>query len=225
MTPQQLLDSVRYICKTDTSDNVGGDTDLLRILNERYQEICTTLISCNDNLYGVKATTNLNVNPNQEAYALPSNLVRLKRVEIAYDGATWRNVEMMDDEEILTFALDATTINQRFTQSDPKAVLYGSLLYLRPIPSIAVTNSLRLWYTALPGLLSNMTSSINVPAEYHPLLQYGVASDVALRQGEMDMYVACLKRWTDGLAGIKKSFPPRSFGTPLDLKERPTSYC
>jgi hypothetical protein len=121
MTPLEIMNQVRYVTKTDTGDGVGAEADLLRILNDYYLRMATELTNLNDGKFGVKADTTLCINPNQEDYALPSDLVKLKRVEVSYDGSSWKDVDLTDDSDVLGFALDAATINQRFTTS--KAIM------------------------------------------------------------------------------------------------------
>jgi len=133
-------------------------------------------------------------------------------------------VDLVDDSDVLGFALDPTTINQRFTTSDPKAAVWDDMLYLRPIPSQNVTNGLRIWYSRRPTLLSNATASVFVPSEYQGYLVYGVASEVALRQGEFDLQQAMLARWEDGLSKMRRTFAPRAPGVDIDFKNRETNY-
>jgi hypothetical protein len=145
-------------------------------------------------------------------------------VEISYDGSTWQDVRLMDDDNFIDHAMDATTINDRFTKSDPKAAYYGDLLYLRPIPSTAIAGGLRVWYIKRPTQLSNATSTLNVPSDYTGYLAYGVASEIAFRQGELDSQKSMLVRWEDGLEEIRKTFAPRAFGQVVDFKERPCNW-
>lgn len=225
MTTQEVLDQARYITKTAVGDNVGETADLLRILNDCVQRQVKELVNTNDTKFGVKAKANLNVNPNQEAYRLPSDWLKLKRVEVTYDGSKWYPAEVVDDANYLQYALDSTTISQQFTTNNPKAALFGDSLYLRPIPTTAVTEGLRIWYVRMPSLLSSASASLPTPSEYHQFLAYGVAKEIALRQGENDLYDRMAQMWEDGLAKIRNTFAPRATGEELNLKDKPTNYA
>lgn len=225
MTPQTVLDQARYLTNTATDDNVGGDTDLLRILNDYYQRQAKELVNLNDDKFGVKAVTSLNVNPNQEDYALPSDCWKLKRVEVTYDGSKWYPMDMVDDANFLQYSLGTTDIANYFTTNNPKCSLYGNNLYLRPIPTSSVTSGLRIWYIRQPSALSTLSSSINTPSEYHGNLAYGVAAEIAARQGEYDIYDRMNVRWEEGLEKMRKTFAPRALSEEINLKEKPTNYA
>lgn len=226
MTQAEILTHVRYLTKTSTADNVGDDASLLRILNDYVKRQFKELVNCNDDKFGVKATTHLNINPNQEDYALPSDCVKIKRVDITYDGSNWYPAEMVDDANYIDYALDATTIGERFNTKEPKVSLYGDNLYLRPIPETMVSNGLRLWYTQMPSLISSVSvGTIVTPSEYHGFLAYGVAAEVALRQGEMDLYNMMATQWENGLEKIRRTFAPRATGEELNFKEKPVNYA
>lgn len=224
MTPAQVIDRVRYNTKTSATDGTAADTDLLPILNDYVYRFETILIGLNDDKYGKKATTALNTQANQEAYAMPSDLVKLKRVEITYDGTNWRKVDMNDDSEVQEHALDATTINQRYTQNAPKGDMFGDSIYLRPIPTSAQAAGLRIWYIARPSLLSTMSSTIQIPDEYHGYLVYGVTAEVATRQGNDSLAAAMFQKWEDGRVKAEKNFAPRSQDHLFGFRPMPVNY-
>lgn len=225
MTPSDIASQARYITKTSSTDGVGGDADILRILNDYIQRQAKELVDLNDDKFGVKATTNLNVEANQEDYALPSDMWKLKRAEITWDGSKWYPITMVDDANFLDYALDETTINQRFTKNNPKATVYGNNLYLRPIPDTAVTAGLRIWYIRQPSDMSNLSGSIVTPSEYHGALVYGVAAEIALRQGEMDLYDRMKQSWEKELETMRRTFAPRALSEDLDFKSQNINYA
>ena len=224
MTPADILSQVRYLCKISTTDGVGSDADLLRILNDYYYRMITILVNCNEDKYGVRAKTNLATQENQEWYALPSDLMKLKRIEVTYDGTNWYKAHVHDAGEVEDKAMDLTTINNTYSQSSPYAEIFGDNIYLRPIPNTTIAAGLRIWYIQRPSLISSVTHSIQAPNEYHGYLVYGVASEVAIRQGEEQLATMMLQRWEDGKGKIEEQYSPLVLDQLIDFKPLPVSY-
>lgn len=210
MTPADILSQVRYITKTSSTENAGDTTALLRMLNDYYLRLATVFIDTNDDLFGRKADTNLNVSSNQEAYLLPTDMVKLKRVEITYDGTNWYKVTLEDDNEFRDFAMSATNIGNNFTQSQPYANVFGNVLYLRPIPTTAVSGGLRAYYIGRPTLITNISlDAFGIPTDYQGYLVYGIAGEVATRQGDSALSAAMFQKWEDGQNKVRMMFAPR----------------
>jgi len=224
MTPSEIVTRARWLTKTSSTDGTAADTDLLPILNDYYSRQIIDFVNTNEDLFGVKSTTSLNVVSNQEAYALPSDLIRVKRVEITYDGTNWFKIHTNDDGQVQWTALDANSINTQFNQSDPYADIFGSALYLRPIPTAAVSGGLRIWYIQRPSQLSTMSSSVLTPSDYHGYLIYGVAGEIATRKGDQAMAAQMFQKWEDGRNKIKETFAPRNLDLLVDFNPLPTRY-
>ena len=222
MLPTDIFTRVRYLTKSSTTDNVGDDTNLLAILNDYYLRQVTIFVDTNDDKFGIKTKTDLT--GGQESYAMPSDLLKLKRIEATYDGTNWQKVHIQGDEEVENYAFDATTIGQRYSTSKPYADVYGDAIYVRPIPSATSSAGLRLYYIQRPSLLSNGSSTINVPSDYQGYLVYGVASEVATRQGNETLTAQMMSRWMEGEQKIKQTFAPRAIDHMVDFKPLPVSY-
>jgi hypothetical protein len=220
MTPKEVLDHARYLTHSSTTDNTGGDTDLLRILNDYVYRMVTKIVSMNEDKYGRKAYTSLSVSANQENYALPDDCMRIKRLEISYDGTSWRKVTTHDDGQVEA-ALDPTTISQDYSTSAPYADIYGNCIYLRPIPATQISLGLKLWYIRRPGAITNITGgSIDLPGEYHGYLTNGVASEIFKRKGEQTMAGMMFQEWENGLKKVEEQFSPYNLDIQLDLYQR-----
>lgn len=225
MTPAQVLDQVRYLCKVSSTDGSGSEADLVRVLNDYYLRQVSIFVNLNEDLFGRKATTNLNVVSNQEAYGLPSDAMRIKRVEVSYDGSNWYKVSMMDDNEVQDYALDTTNVRNLYTSSNPYADLFGNHLYLRPIPTQAVSSGLRLYYIAQPTLITNISvDTFQTPSEYHGYLAYGVAGEVATRQGNDALGGAMFQKWEDGRVKAEKQYAPRDLDYRVSMGLLPDTY-
>ena len=225
MTPSDVLDQVRYISKTSTGDGTGGEAALKRILNDYYLRLATVFIDTNDDLYGRKAKTTLAVNANQEYYALPTDLVKVKRGEVSYDGTNWYPITFMDDNEFNAIALNQTGINNNFAQSQPYASVFGCVLYMRPIPPSTVSLGLRLWYIGRPSLITNISTDVFfIPTEYQGYLVYGITGEVATRQGDEALAAAMFQKWEDGQNKVRQMFAPRELNYLAGFRQTPNSF-
>lgn len=225
MTPLEIINRVRYITKSSSTDGVGGESDLLDILNDYYYRQVVIFVNTNEDKFGVKSTTNLNAVANQEAYSLPTDCIRVKRVEVNYDGSDsgWRKARFQDAGQVESYALSPTNINNYYSTSDPYYDLYGDYLRLRPIPLTNITGGLMLWYIQRPSTL-NGTSTITTPADFHGYLVYGVAAEVATRQGNDAFAASMLQKWEDGRIKIETMFPPQDLDKQVDFQTYPVDY-
>ena len=224
MTPNDIFVRARWLTKTATTDGTAADTDLLPILNDYFYRQVTTFVNTNEDLFGVKADTNLNVTALQEAYPLPTDLIRLKRAEITYDGTNWYKIHTNDDGQVQAHALDVTSIQNNYSQSNPYADIFGDNLYLRPIPTSAVTNGLRIWYIQRPSMLSTISSTIPTPVDYHGYLTYGVAAEIATRKGDDALAASMFQKWEDGRNKIITQFAPKNMDLLVDMSPLPVRY-
>lgn len=224
MVPSDIVTQARYLTKTTSSDGNLSDAQGLNILNDYYLRQAVAFVDTNEDKFGTKATTDLNIIANQEAYAFPSDLLRLKRAEITFDGSTWQKLHSADDGDFEGFPLDQTTINARFAQADPYIDILGDYFYLRPVPTASVTAGLRIWYIQRPSLLSTLSSSINTPLDYHGYLTYGLAGEIATRLGNETLAATMFQKWEDGLAKIEKYFSPLNEDQWVNMKTLPIRY-
>jgi hypothetical protein len=225
MTPSQILDQVRYLTKVSTSDGSGSESDLLRILNDYYLRQVMLLVNQNEDKFGKKAKTTLNILSAQESYTLPTDCIKAKRGEITYDGSNWAKLNIMDDNDVQGYALDTEGITDNFSTSNPYASVYGDKIWLRPIPTTSISLGLRLWYIGRPSLIANIsTGVIKTPNEYHGYLIYGVAGEVATRQGNQNLASMMFKKWEDGKAKIEATFAPRTLDRRIGMKSYPVTY-
>ncbi len=223
MLPSEIITRARYLTKTTANDGTGDNTNLLAILNDYYLRQATIFINTNQDKFGVKAYTDLDVTANQETYSLPSDCVKIKRMEITYDGTNWKKVHFQDVGENQQFALDQTNIANRFSTASPYAEIFGDNLYLRPIPTSSVTSGLMMWYIARPSLLSTISSVITTPLDYQGYLVYGVAAEIATRQGNDAFAASMFQKWEDGRAKIEATYAPRDLDQFIDFKPLPNN--
>lgn len=113
---------------------------------------------------------------NQQEYVLPSDIIKIKRIEITFDGITWKEVSPMDINE-RGRANDTTTISQDFVTSEPYYDLMDNSIMLYPIPSSNVTGGIKIWYEKLPDHLAVVSDEPSFLRLFHKGLCYGAAKD------------------------------------------------
>ncbi|MEB3330854.1 MAG: hypothetical protein VKQ33_16655, partial [Candidatus Sericytochromatia bacterium] len=89
------------------------------------------------------ATTNLVAS--QQEYVLPADILKIKRVEVTYDGTNWAKANFFDINE-KTGSTSTTDIANEFNTNEPYVDLMDDSLMIYPIPSSNVTAGLKIWY-------------------------------------------------------------------------------
>ena len=112
----------------------------------------------------------------QQEYIFPSDILKIKRIEISYDGTNWYKAEPMDINE-RGEATDTTSIASDFTTSEPFFDLMDNSVMLYPIPSANVTGGIKIWYEKLQTALSADTDEPNFAKPFHKGLCYASAKD------------------------------------------------
>lgn len=226
MTPAEILAQVRYNTKTSTTDGVGADGDLMRILNDYYLRQTMIFVNTNEDKFGAKAYTTLNVVNNQEDYTIPPDCIRVKRVEVNYTGSDkdWYKARYQDVGQVEGFAMSSTNVNDYYSTNSPYYDVFGDKLYLRPIPTSNVSGGLLLWYIRRPSLLSTLSSTIATPIDFHGYLVYGVTAEVATRQGNDALASAMFQKWEDGRVKVETMFPPADLDRQIDMMTYPMDY-
>lgn len=182
-TSNGLRNFTRFL--TNTTSTTYSDADLDASLNTYYDLFCTEILSAMDDWeFGAEiATTDLVAN--QQEYVFPSDILRIKRIEVTYDGTTWKEVTPADVNES-SLTADQTSINADVEQTAPYYDLLDESIMLYPIPTSAVTAGLKIWYSKLPTQLSAVTSEPNFARPFHKGLSYGASKDFFEKNLEKD---------------------------------------
>lgn len=136
---------------------ISGDTTMLkrftRLINTSYHKIVTMILDSQDesdfddvNHGNTGFIKTYNLTADTQSILLPASdkILKLKRVEVTYDGVTWRHAQPIDINEYGGTA-DATTVNGLFSVSEPYYDVHGSYIFLYPIPTANVTGGLKIW--------------------------------------------------------------------------------
>lgn len=173
-TSAGLRNQTRFLTNTDTTTYSNADLDAS--INTYYHLFVNEILEAMDgwDFQGEIATTNLVAN--QQEYVFPTDILKIKRVEITYDGTNWYNAQPFDINMRGT-ATDTTSIASDFDKSSPFFDAFENSLFLYPIPDAARTAALKIWYEDEVAELSNATDEPDFAEAYHKGLCYGAAKD------------------------------------------------
>ena len=138
------------------------DGDILEWINHVQQDI----VNINPIL---KETAVTNVIEGQDIYEYPAQ--RIQYIEaIHYDGVP---LEPYSFQEAELYILSREKSLDMFQPVDyTPQIWYERLgtIYLYPKPDTSITNGLRMFYTAQPAELTNLSSTLSIPDRYFPRL-------------------------------------------------------
>mgnify|MGYP000403806731 CR=1 FL=1 len=240
-TKQGILQDIDFLCNTNSATYPVEEKT--RNVNRWYHFCVAEILDAMDewDFQGDKAYTDLVAS--QQNYSWPSEILKIKRVEVDYDG---------DGEYVLADPFDAGSfdktiatsaeINDYFSTDDPKYDAYGDELFLYPVPDTAVNSGLIIWYTKnvneftamATGWPTNMVGNSAEPAfaePFHRILSLGASLDYARKHQisdlvafcERELYgtVATRKGRVGGLIDkLRKFYSTRSADKILSMKSR-----
>lgn len=194
-----LRNFTRFLTNTNTTTYTNADLDAS--LNSYYDIMVGEILDSMDewDFQGEYATTDLVAS--QQEYSLPTDILKIKRVEITYDGTTWYEALPEDLNEKQYDSGSVSRINDNYDQSEPKYDLMDNSLFLKPVPTTAVTAGLKIWYEKNVTHLSAVTDEPNIARPFHKALAYGAAIDwldkyaeVGTNQNKSQLYEAKLEK-------------------------------
>jgi hypothetical protein len=139
---------------------------------------------------------------NQQEYVFPSDILKIKRIEITYDGTTWYEARPEDVNEQEYDSGSVARINDNYDQSEPKYDLMDNSLFIKPVPTTAVTSGLKIWYEKLVTQLSADTDEPVIPRPFHKGLCYGAAKDYFEKNLEKEGMTSKLNNANQNLENI-----------------------
>lgn len=218
MTNQNCFDLVR--ARTNTNTNTLTNTNLFLFLNERNRQLVAALQAIRENYKSEVSTANLVAD--QQEYVLPDDAMRLKRLEVTYDGTNWKNVIFFDINERRK-QTDTTTVSNDFSTDKPYADVHDTSVFLYPVPTAARTNGLKLWYSVRPQDMTLTTQSADVPKEYHMFLVELITLDAEVSRGRLAPTVAMEK--TEEIVRIfQRTAAPRNDGARTIIRSTLENY-
>lgn len=174
MTLADLRTYLRFL--TNTNSTTYTDTDTLVSLNAHYDYFVNEILESMDDWEFQAEVATCNLVASQQEYTLPTDIIKLKRVEVTYDGTNWYVANHFDINE-RSEPTDSTSVNADFSTSKPYFDLMDTGLFLYPIPTANVTAGLKIWYEKNATALSAVGDSPVFMKAFHKGLAYGAAKD------------------------------------------------
>lgn len=183
----QIRTQVRsYLDETAAADWL--DPELNTLINQRYHRVHSAIANVFEDY---KITTSFdNLVANQQEYTLPTDLYKLRRVEVNYDitntNSVFQKVTPFTALESIRTRLAETDVSSNITR-DPGYYVTGSKIGFLPIPTLAGTNAIKYWYVpVLTDLVSDSdVIDIPYPDRYWHVIAEGATGD-ALRFGQQE---------------------------------------
>ncbi len=230
MTNQNIFDYVR--ARTNTNTGTLSNSTLFLFLNERNRQFCAALQGVREDFLGERSTTDLV--GNQQEYQLPDDCMRLKKVEILFDGTNWKSGKFFDINQRPVYGqngtfgaevlpTDSVTISQNFTTDWPFVDVLENSLFLYPIPSNSITGGLKLYYFKRPQDMTLTSQSADLPKEYHSYLVESVTLDGEVTKGKISSATG-LEKQAELVELFKRTVAPRNDGEPVVIRGSGQSY-
>ncbi len=173
----------------ETSQADWLDTDLTRVINQRYHRVYTAVVAIFEDY---KISTDLiNTVASQQEYTsadgLNTDIFKIRRVEINYDitntNSIFQRAYPLNEIDRVRVRLGETNLSLR----GPSYYYIGGTLGFLPIPDKTGTSAIKYWYVPTLADLSSDSSTIDLPypERYYHLIVEGAASD-ALRFGQQE---------------------------------------
>jgi hypothetical protein len=134
--------------------------------------------------YPVK-TANLVGGQQDYPFGIAEKVLKIKRVEVSYDGANWYKAEPFDINQRGSDTNNLGDLNKNTPLYDMQ---YGAI-FLYPIPDANVTGGLKVWVTREPDefTTSDTTQEPGLDEPFHRYISLGAAVDWALAR-RLDNY-------------------------------------
>jgi hypothetical protein len=141
------------------------DDDLYRYINDGTRQ----LILQNEELLQTLGTTSAVVG--QQDYALPVDLLILKSVSYKIPGGdTFYRMEGKSFNEFNEY-IDAWDSTNSLAKGTPLVYMkYGDHISVFPIPDVAGTNNIKIYYNRKPVDVNDLTDIPDIPVLYHEVL-------------------------------------------------------
>lgn len=177
---------------------VSGDATKLkeatRLINVNYHKVVTMILDSMDgwdfddpNLAntGFIKTYDLTSGTQYVSFPLTDKVLKIRRVEVSYDGTNWYKAEPMDIGEYGDAVSQSTNLTNDFATTKPYYDLVGNYVYLYPVPTASVTGGLKLWITREVDefATTDTTQEPGIDEPFHDMIAIGASLDYAVAKG------------------------------------------
>lgn len=190
----KTLANIRTLVRANLDEISEADwsnDDLDSVINSRYQRVYANAVTVYED-YKVSTDTD-DFEADTQEYSLPTDLFKLRRVEVNYDVSNSNSIAQK------AYPVNMDAVRTRLAESNlgtsilrnPVYYIHGTTIGFLPIPTSAGTAAIKYWYIPVITDLSSDSSEIDIPYpdRYYYLIVDGAAAD-ALRFGQQESYEA-----------------------------------
>lgn len=225
--------------KTDTDTVSYTDANLLIALNVWYQKIVSMILESQDETdfddarktdYPIKTTPLV---ANQRDYSIPVSeaALKIKTVNISYDGVNYYQSRPIDDGEFTFGDGNNTTVDQYFIQGAPRHDVKYNSIFIYPMPTSS-TGSIRIEWerNVTPFVVGDYTSVLTdstvIPgfdAPFHPMLADGAAYEFAVKR-QLPQLTQLQQSVTDWETRLRQHYSRKELDRTLQLNVAYDNY-
>jgi len=223
-----LIEDIDFFVNTDS--NSYPLADKLRNINTHYYDVVSIILGAQSNWewddtnntdYPI-GTTNLVAD--QRDYSLPSDFIKLLRVEILDASGSWRKLDQIDESQISSGL--ASTFTSNGTPQYYREI--GNSIELYPKASstgVTLTAGLKIYTQRLPPLFttSSAGTSPGFDARFHRILSYGAAYDYACAKS-LPQANTLLQKKMALEALLREAYADRNREVAPMIRPRPQNY-
>jgi hypothetical protein len=221
MTLTELRAFTRFL--TNTNSTTYSDADTLANLNAQHDVFVDDILQSMDDWDFQAETATASLVAGQQEYTLPSDIIKLKRIEVSYDGTNWYTATPMDINE-KSDDTSTTSIANDFSTAKPYYDLMDGSLFLYPIPSANVTAGLKIWYEKNVTALSGASDTPSILRSFHKGLAYGAAEDYFDKYSETNKSLAMKAKKDEYRFQMKETYRKRHQDRPYTVMPSYVNY-
>lgn len=224
-----IIEDIDFLVSTDSSQYPLAHK--LRNINLHYYDVVTDILGAQSNWewddtnktdFPIGTTTLV---AGQQDYSLPSNFLKLLRVEVKDANGDYQKLEQFDEEQIRGIGLT------EFMKNDNMPLYYreiGNSIELYPAPAAAnvtLTAGLKVYYqrTQTEFTISDASVSPGFAAPFHRILSVGAAYDYAFVKG-LAVAVPLKQKLEELRSGLKAYYSSRNREVRPRLRPRKYNY-
>ncbi len=161
-----------------------------RLLNTNYDKVVSMILESEDEITfddpnlgnsGYIFSKNLVGGTRVTTLALSDKILKMKRVEVSYDGVNYVKAEPLDMGQLST-SLQDPNVDQFFNVKEPKYMQFGFDIYLFPMPATSVTGGLKIYATRQVDhfTVADTTQEPGIPQLFHDMIPIGASLDYCI---------------------------------------------
>lgn len=224
MTGANLLSQIRFL--TNQNSTTLSDADCVRLMNIYFNRLVQSIVDVNEDFFADYQTFDLVAS--QREYTLPTDCLKIKRLEVTYDGTNWHKAEpiLQHEAELPLDDSNATVVDGDYSTSYPRYHVFDNSYFLYPRPTANVTDGGKLWYIQRQTALAadSAESAVTIPIEFHYLIAEGASADVFRRLGKENRAQVADANFARGEQQMKAKVSGRNLDNDLQLRPLIQSY-